>query len=160
MNTRNGVMKCNLELWHSGSHTRHHQLERLATPEGRARNRKALDIARPLARAWHGSAEGIEWHKKHGKRTWSVRVPVVKTCIRCGKEFQTFWGGRAKYCSRRCSLSAAYHSRRFFTEAHVCAWCGRDFMANRHDPARCCSRLCSNRKRVFDARLQSDAGSG
>ena len=65
--------------------------------------REHMDSIRPLAAEWHGSAEGLEWHREHRRRTWDDREPCrpSEVCGSCGEEFDA-WFDRAQYCSRRC----------------------------------------------------------
>src|SRR5690606_30687668 len=57
---------------------------------------------RPLAGAWHGSKEGIEWHKQHaanigfGKRKYGQRK-----CEVCSNEFEAGNAGQ-RFCSNKC----------------------------------------------------------
>lgn len=122
-------------------------LARVHTPE-----------AKRAAAAWHGSAEGLEWHRKHGKRTWTKRKQHVVRCCICGLSFDTFWPRRARFCSKSCYQYNFY--RKSQTSRASCLLCGKEFVFNKYHSQKCCSRLCANRLRGADQRLQSHAGLG
>ena len=63
--------------------------------------RKHLDEIRPLTVAWHKSAEGKEWHRKHGIEVMEKRPYIDKICACCGKGFQSKMS-YAVYCSPKC----------------------------------------------------------
>lgn len=135
----------NLALLSHSEHAAEHMRERLALPGAAERNAEWLDRARIAAAEWHGSDEGLAWHREHGKQTWEGRDPVDAVCSKCGATFQTYFPSRARFCSTACMQAVAF--RRYFTEQRTCAWCGVEFMANRHRKTACCSRVCGNRLR-------------
>lgn len=103
--------------------------------------RDHIERIRPLAAAWHGSPEGIRWHKEHGRQTWEVREPVGRrTCESCGNEFEA-WFERARYCSRKCIDRTR---ERKYLEAATCPVCGNSFERDRYRKSRpeTCSRKC------------------
>lgn len=144
----------NLEAKIAFDHDREHMLERLSDPVAFAKNQEYLERARIAAAIWHGSPEGIKWHKKHGKETWLDRLPVEAICSKCGKQYWTYFPSRSRFCSSACMQAVAF--RTYFTDTRICAFCGKEFMANRHRKTACCSTLCSNRKRASDGNLQSN----
>lgn len=91
------------------------------------------------AAAWHGSPDGIAWHRQQGRRSWEGRQPVAATCEQCGEDFQSLQPGR--FCSNKCKTA-----RRLATgtdnETRACAWCGSPFTVNKYTPIKCCSRSC------------------
>lgn len=56
----------NLQMVTGPWHRSFHQSKRLMDPEYQARNRAFMEKIRPLASKWHGSPEGLEWHRLHG----------------------------------------------------------------------------------------------
>ena len=149
----------NLECLEGRSHWEKHSHERRAVMRKNIDSgRIDMDKARELAKLWHSSPEGLEWHSVNGKRSWDWRETESKVCVRCGTEYDTYFATRSRFCSDACAQSVAV--RRYFTDNRTCAFCGKPFVANRHRDTACCSRVCSNRKRAADARVQPDVGAG
>ena len=48
-----------------------------------------LERIRPLAKEWHASEEGREWHKNHYEESLGKIEPTEHTCILCGKKFMS-----------------------------------------------------------------------
>lgn len=92
-----GNLECVTKTEHNQRHKKG-RADRAQTSIGKS----SLDKARAAAAVWHKSPEGIEWHKKHGKASWSKRQKQSATCALCGKEFFTFIPERAKFCGWRC----------------------------------------------------------
>lgn len=82
------------------------------------KNRKHLDNIRHMAAAWHGSPEGLEWHRKHAEE--SIRRPGVpslprrvkgtRDCVWCGATFQ-YKSYRKIFCSSVCSGAESTYNR-------------------------------------------------
>ena len=106
---------------------------------------------RPLAALWHGSKDGLLWHKKHGKDSWEEREKdVLCKCAECGFEFTSFLDKKdsKRFCSRQCNHK--YHERnKTYYKDNVCIICGIIFKQrpriNRKQET--CSRKCSGIKR-------------
>jgi hypothetical protein len=94
----------NLELLDAKTHLSNHM-----TPERRETARKNIIAkAQPVARLWHTSLQGREWHSEHAKAV-AASIPIItKTCEFCGTEFQTkkHMDWKAKYCHQNCKMSA------------------------------------------------------
>lgn len=92
----------NLEAISRRDHLAHHAAEStwIKSPE----NIEQLKSINHLAKEWHASPEGLEWHKQHGKKTWGNRALSEVKCQEpdCEKTFMTPWPNRAKYCSSAC----------------------------------------------------------
>ena len=145
----------NLECMPSGQHTRMHMAKKLEDPAYFERNRQHLLAAQELAKPWHASDEGREWHRRHGRKSWEGRKPVGAKCSRCGVPYWTFYPDRSRFCGTSCMQAEAF--RRYHTDQRACDWCGKTFVANKHRKTACCSRQCGNRKRAADQRLQFNA---
>ena len=133
----------------------HHHGDLPKSPEYIAIRRRSLDKARDGARIWHGSEEGRKWHSEHGKESWEDHPMHKCTCAFCGKEFETPFPSRAKYCNFNCRSKHYYAQKRNFEE-RICEECGKPFTVNKWEKRIFCSRACSangrfNRRR----RLQS-----
>lgn len=118
----------NLELLTPSDHSKEH-------PES---IRKAIDAARH----WHGTAEGLKWHSKHGKECWVGRQVHNLVCHYCGKSYETLSPIQSKYCCNRCR-SYARRDRGDDDIEHTCEKCGKKFSRSRYVKARFCSRGCS-----------------
>jgi HNH endonuclease len=55
------------------------------------------------AAKWHSTPEGLAWHSKNGKVSWSTRKTHTVKCVYCGIEYQSYFPKRAMYCSHRCN---------------------------------------------------------
>jgi hypothetical protein len=64
------------------------------------------EVVQEAARVWHGSKEGIEFHKKLGKETWKNKKGTEVKCQFCDRSFITPFPSRAKYCHANCKQSA------------------------------------------------------
>ena len=103
--------------------------------------KRHLDTIRPLAKKWHASAEGVEWHRQNSKKYWEGAVPPVVKCVVCGKKSQRFM--QAKYCSRKCARIVADSEDRYIKTAE-CPICGQDYKTSKYTnkAAATCSRKC------------------
>jgi hypothetical protein len=94
----------NLEVLHSKTHLSNHM-----TAE-RREIAKANIVAHavPMAKFWHKSLQGREWHSQHAKRVADSIPMITKHCQLCGAEFQTkkHMDWKAKYCHQNCKMKA------------------------------------------------------
>jgi protein-arginine kinase activator protein McsA len=70
--------------------------------------KKHLASVSDLAAAWHGSKDGIAWHREHGKKTWETREKIQKKCEECGVAYSSYWK-RSRHCGANCY--ARYYRR-------------------------------------------------
>jgi len=104
--------------------------------------RQHLEKIRPLTVAWHGSEEGLAWHKKHGRESYKTRVPVDRVCIQCGKNYQSMARRDTdRFCSRPCISRHNEATKRYY-EFRECAACGAPFQAKKGKKQQSCSRKC------------------
>ena len=134
----------NLECISMADHNRlHHSLGDLEE------QRKTMDHARQFAPAWHGTPEGIEWHKKHGQETWVGKEKrFTHTCIQCGVVYKSFYDVRRgkTFCSRHCNSSYNAKINRYkeqSSEIRICTQCGKEFKTIKYGKAQSCSDLCA-----------------
>lgn len=132
----------NLELQTKGDHAKHHLRKRFAKPGGLARAREHVAAIRPLAKAWHRSKEGKEWHSKQAKANAANLRPSAFTCTQCGREYQAIDKGNNKFCSRKCAARARWQSGLDDID-FICKECLRTFKGNRFDERKFCSKKCS-----------------
>jgi hypothetical protein len=100
--------------------------------------------ARPSASQWHGSEEGIEWHRQQYERHCkdALHKKVERKCEYCGAVFQGIIRPN-RFCSNACK-SAARRAARADDETRTCIECGARFPANRYTKIRTCSRECGS----------------
>lgn len=131
----------NLELLPRSEHCSYHTRKRLR--DGDPSFTKSIELAREAAKAWHGSPEGLAWHREHGKSTWEGRVREAATCAHCGKGYAVFLSASKRgFCSPACQ-SAARRASGVDDEARVCLVCGGAFTVNRYAKTKTCSKACS-----------------
>jgi hypothetical protein len=125
----------NLVALSPADHVAAHAGTREVTPEMLAH----LESIRPLAAEWHGSPEGIEWHRQHGIAVAASRVAVEATCYQCGSTYESTMPGR--FCSNKCK-SAWRRDSGVDDEQRACVVCGTSFTVNRYSKKRACGRPC------------------
>lgn len=136
----------NLQLMKNGEHQKLHGAE--LTEERKEQMRKnLLENAVPLSKEWHGSEEGIKWHRENGKRMMENRTPKIYTCSFCGKEFETikYYGENENtFCSNNCK-SAYRRKMGIDNEERICILCGKTFTTNKYSKAKYCSLSCGKK---------------
>ena len=87
--------------------------------EGKKRFRNNPEFAKEFqskgieaAKEWHSSEEGKKWHSKHGEYTWRNRKRYTKECKNCGKEYETPFPKRSKFCHNNCKSNYRYHANK------------------------------------------------
>lgn len=142
----------NLSCIPEGEHHRIH-----AKDKSREVQLRTINHARKFACLWHGSPEGREWHRKHGKEVAASIKPRDFVCEWCGSPFKSKkWGKRgARFCHINCKM-AARRSRKADNENRSCAWCGGSFSCNRFTKIACCSRACGLRESWRRRRIRAD----
>lgn len=103
-----------------------------------------MDYAREFANKWHGSPEGIEWHRKHGKEVAENIKPVKFVCQNCGKEFWKKPCGKNRFCSNACKTAWRVKAG-LDNVIRKCAVCGKEFEVNKYLPKHTCSRECARK---------------
>src|SRR3990167_1920257 len=134
----------NLELKEASLHRREHLAENFKNSEFRDKNALHLKTIRSLASKWHGSKEGIVWHRHHAKQQWLYWKKKQCICLFCSKQFESFMSD-ATFCSRSCEQKNTQKSKRYFTDKRKCLLCKKEFMANRFKKVRYCCRKCGIR---------------
>jgi HNH endonuclease len=75
------------------------------------------------------AAEGRRVHATQITEWWAERIPVVRTCRECGREFFSRGLNPAAYCGKACS-SKAWRQRqpeRERLETRTCTVCGKEY---------------------------------
>lgn len=129
----------NLDLLLGSDHLKKH-----AASEKWAEARQAwIKAGQDAAREWHGTEEGLDHHRKLGRRTWDSTEEESYTCRQCGQEFTARALRKSvRYCSNACRTAARYASG-VDNEARECRVCGTEFTANRYSKKSHCSRKCA-----------------
>lgn len=95
----------------------------------------------PPSRAKEAKYCSTECAYEHWRKTKERQHKVTKTCLQCGKEFETWpaWEkkGSGKYCSRDC-----YRDSKRKQETRICAYCGDPFSIKKSASDICCSWEC------------------
>jgi endogenous inhibitor of DNA gyrase (YacG/DUF329 family) len=138
----------NLELRKRKEHQKYHgkQLSKAQRDELRDR----INEIRHLASEWHGSEEGIAWHREHGKRTWETREPIEVVCKECGATFTTKTYHQ-EYCSNKCKAKARRKSG-VDNVVKKCEFCGAEYTTDKYSKSRFCSNKCG--KLSYWAKIQ------
>lgn len=83
--------------------------------EAKQRRIEIMKNAGEFAKAWHGSPEGLEWHRQHGIKCAEKMANNViqKVCEVCGKEYDVWASAskRSKYCHPNCKATALRRRR-------------------------------------------------
>lgn len=129
--------KDNLELISAKDHSKIH---------GQKGNLKSLEKAREVAKLWHSSDEGIEFHKEHGKNFWKNRKPKLVKCDNCGIEHETLNKKDHNYCSTKCQ-QRFYKKHKINYVKKVCPICGGDYWHYKSKKIDTCGKKCAYKLR-------------
>lgn len=130
----------NLELLEKINHCKLHMQKR--AKENPEQFKTLAAIGQQYAKAWHGSEEGLKWHKQHAKEIGLGQFPPEKReCLNCNKTFIAT-SNRSTFCSNSCK---SQHRRRQGTdnEERKCSNCQQSFICNKYSKAKCCSKSCA-----------------
>lgn len=94
-----------------------------------------IEKAQPKAKEWHGSEDGIKWHKEH----YGLSLGMVQlkdfTCEQCGKNFKSKYAPR--FCSNNCK--SAYRRKQGVDNVEkICSICGKVIVKNKYSKNKCC----------------------
>lgn len=125
----------NLALLRSGEHSSLHQ-----KGHRRGITRRAVEACR----AWHGTPEGLEWHRQHYLRDSAAGMhrTAWTICLRCGKRYSAHARKNVMFCTPACR-SAARRDSGVDNVERRCLGCGNLFVANRYSKKRSCSKTCA-----------------
>jgi hypothetical protein len=129
----------NFELVDRSEHARAHAKDRLKKDPEHLKKFHAKGII--AAAQWHGSPEGIEWHKAHSKRFEFGKFNFGnKNCEQCGKEFIVKQAG-ARFCHNNCK-SAHRRANNPDLVKRKCEQCNQEFETFKYNQRRFCTRKC------------------
>jgi hypothetical protein len=112
-NTHNNNIK-NLNLINGSLHLRYEGKKRFKENPEFAKSFHAKGIEK--AKEWHKSEDGREWHRQHGKQSWINKQMFKKNCTVCGKEYETPFPTRSKFCHQNCKAKALRSRRKLSSE--------------------------------------------
>lgn len=135
----------NLECLKEGKHNQHHAYD-YAENNYNKLIENLDNNARPKASQWHGTKEGIEWHKEHYHNSLGSIEEVAFNCKQCGEEFHSKPNGKNIFCSNKCKSQYRRDSG-VDDEERICKICNSQFTTNKYSKAQTCSRRCSGELR-------------
>jgi endogenous inhibitor of DNA gyrase (YacG/DUF329 family) len=131
----------NLEMMLGRDHLAYHMKDR-----DKEEMRKTMNYARTFADKWHGTEEGLAWHRAHAKNSLKKKE-VHKICANCGKPFKTIAvndKGHAKFCSDNCKNTSRFRSGVDNIET-TCPICGKKKMRNKYSKSVTCGKSCGRK---------------
>lgn len=112
--------------------------------DGRAAHMQKIQ---EMAKEWHASEEGREWHSKHWNRSLSKAfVENEYVCDQCGESYKSKSITGSRFCSPKCKAAWRRDSG-LDDETRVCEFCGKEFSVNKYKKKRHCSRSCAMKNR-------------
>ena len=131
----------NLELLPKFEHLSTHSK---AVPVDKARENMINNVL-PKAVEWHKSDKSTEFHKELYERVTREKwlQKVTKTCIFCGKEYETVHSKKdvSKFCSNVCKTAYRKSTGVDDIESN-CSFCGKPFTKNKYSSKQFCSKEC------------------
>jgi hypothetical protein len=129
----------NLQLMEASAHLRMEGIKRhKENPEwSKQFHTKGIE----MAKEWHKSPEGREWHKQHGVEAYAKRKPVSMVCQKCHKEYETTKMSNSKFCSNNCKCAFRKASGIDDVKRN-CVVCQTEFTCNKYHPQTKCKRGC------------------
>lgn len=143
----------NLQMMTYGEHMSYHANN--MSEEYRLKRRERILSINDLAKAWHKSEEGREWHRQHARMIAESRKPIDYVCTQCGAGFSSkrvFSEDSNRFCSNNCK-SAYRRKMGFDNVTRTCKECENEFTTNKYSPRKYCES-CQGRKRGHRAGLQ------
>jgi len=144
----------NLEALTPQQHRQHH--EEHLTDEQRELRRLNLELnARPAASKWHGSEEGLKFHREHYQKYKNkLHHKVKRLCNFCSSAFKTPLKNTNAFCSNKCK-SAYRRASGVDLINRICVVCLAEFKNDKYSKQRTCSRKCGNKLRARTIRESS-----
>ena len=96
------------------------------------------------SKEWHGSPEGLEWHRLHGIDCWVGKTKSRQaTCESCGRTYVEYPNLRpSRFCGNNCKSRWRRDSGVDDVD-RKCARCGNGFKVNKYSRKTHCSRGCA-----------------
>lgn len=128
----------NLQLMSKSEHISLH----MSTDQKKSQSTEQANKVRHLTKEWHASAEGLEWHRIHGIKTWQERKSFSGTCKVCSKQFETKTFHQ-NFCSNACK-SMWRRSQKIDYIEKKCPVCNKEYFTNKYSRSKTCGRKCGN----------------
>ena len=129
----------NLQLMEASEHLRMEGIKRHKENPEWSKQFHAKGIE--MAKDWHKSAEGREWHKQNGIKAFQKRQPISMVCQVCNKPYETKKYANSKFCSNNCK-SAFRKASGVDNVKRNCVVCNTEFTCNKYHPQTKCKRGC------------------
>lgn len=135
----------NLKLLSAKEHSSLHGTELITEEQKRKRKENILINATPVAKEWHKSKSGSDWHKHHYEDMKEKLYEKKEfSCEYCGKPFIAVCNGHNKFCSNNCK--SAYRRKSGIDNiTKVCTLCGGEYIANKYSKTKYCEN-CKGKK--------------
>lgn len=126
----------NLECLSPKEHAERH-------PEWGNQTDEHLERIVELAKEWHKSEKGREWHRKHWHESLAKAFDEThKECDQCGGDFiDNSVQDAGRFCSNACKAKWRRDSG-VDDEERICEACLEPFSVNKYSDRRSCSRRC------------------
>lgn len=100
-------------------------------------------VAIEAAKAWHGSEQGLAWHREHYASTADqLQRDASFICEQCAAPFVAKARGSNRFCCNGCK--SEWRRRSGLDDVdRVCAECSASFRINRYRKTVTCSRTCA-----------------
>ena len=142
----------NLELISKEAHQSMHALEYHANNKEKVLQH--LANINDSAKVWHGSEDGLNWHKQHYENMKDkLHEKVSKKCDVCSKEFENL--KHTRFCSNSCKSQWRRNSG-IDNIIKTCKVCNNQYEANKYARATTCSRKCGQSAKVYKNKTNSE----
>lgn len=131
----------NLDIISASDHTKLH-----AKSESRMNHARQLGKKyQHRTKEWHGSPDGLQWHKQHYQKTKdAMHIKTIRECSFCSNKHETEAKKEHAFCSNKCKT--AYRRESVLdNESRECIKCARKFQANKYSTRKNCFK-CSPAK--------------
>jgi len=130
----------NLELIEASRHLSFHMQD----PERKKIQARICDSIRHLTKKWHGSKEGLAWHKHHALKFGFGKYEGEESkCKFCSVVFKTK-SPKNMFCTNNCKSAWRRRERLDFVDKE-CPVCKKTFSSNKYLKTKTCSLLCGNK---------------
>lgn len=106
-----------------------------------------IEKAVPKASEWHGSSDGIEWHKEHYESMKHLlHLTDTFKCEQCHIDFEAVATGSNRFCSNKCKSKWRRDSG-LDDVIRKCEQCNDEFKTNKYSKTIYCSKSCASKGR-------------
>lgn len=103
---------------------------------------KLAEIGREFAKEWHGTEEGIAWHKQHYEDfKLKMHEKIIRNCSNCNQLTSTTRKSGNAFCSNKCKSQWRRRNKPDKKKVN-CLKCGKEFETLKYLPNSYCSKEC------------------